>query len=1344
MRKRLTSVFAALFCIGAVAAVAFAQQVQPIDKPHAPPIVRPTMAPVIPAPTFAPTPTFAPAPTFAPMPTAVPGQPPDGLGQPPGTIVPLSQLPPLPPQNSSNTAVPGIDKRTFSATGASIAVTSSGTGCVNSVGTLFALGCTVNWQATGLVSGHGYKDYYVAPNVANGQGGTLVATYTGPTGGTHATALNVTGLYVFATLDTTTGSWATLTYVNVGAAYVVRVYQDSFHTQEGYQFDVSSSTAAYFYAQNLTASDYYVVYVESTSVTPQCVFVAPAASPAASAGQLCNPGNSAGVQAPGGALNVTFPITSALAAGTYSVVLYDKTQSERLGQVQISVTGSGGGKISLYGDGTGANPSPAPAPAGGLSTIFAYDSSNDRSTGGIQLSSTLVPTGNYVWTITDPNGQSFKSPTTALSGSGSYTFTLSSIALTPGNYVPKTFSAALYNTGTGAVFASQNFQMAGYYVVPTINGGSNLSISQGGSTPASLTFTNRSDFRYGSDNADSFASIIFTTGSDFTPSAGAGQGITAALSGFTAGTCASPGCTAVATDTAGNSWNVTDICTGGGTGECTIEFDPVVSTTTLAPGDSITLTNVGFANATGGNCSSGNSCSMQTAVLPAHGLTWSQINTVSDAYLPIYISAGNNLTGTASVALSGVNTASYTSASAETVEAHLFRPNTTHAQYHRSSPYSLGSSAYDIVAFTVKNSSSTNENVIAIGLPGSYGSLSALDNFAIDPNLNSATNQRWVIDTSCSTAAASFGRKYLCLDGTGAFNFGQTVSVPKNGGSVTVYLDMNAAPDAFTYSDWVVSLANPLVFGMTADPAKTATIPIGASGSFTVDGLAYAQYSLDDGLMQANFQPAVAGTNSTAAENIVVTNTPAAADPNPDYIDNVVIEIPSATAVTAPAAVTAGWSYLGVVTSGSNKFYWFSVCSSGQATVANLPPLTTPTARWPALTQCSAAQLANALAPGQSLTTSMNIAVGTTAVGATMYAHGANGDGWSSGDAMSLGVQAVSASVGFSAAGGYPTPSPVTTNNVPTIGGNPSATFGNAYTYSVKNTSASTKITSFAVIVPGTDINSVNATDTGGQTWTLTGTPTLSGNVDGCTIVGSQSATTAGADGYIDIGGASCQLLAGDTIKVNFTAIGPSSQGDSYQFGTQNFNASGTLNSTAAPGTTGAETWIGDSRIAVELSIGLNLTVNPPNPGPGGSNPIVTCATCSFAASTVDFGSVNNSTTANFGDVVRASVYITSTTAVTYTLSVSTNFNPTRTPASPTNELLTAVDSTHSSQSAGITFDATSATVVPTAGSLQLVHGTSITARSTPYDVIQNFQVNMGTEGISANTATLTYTLVAN
>ena len=1341
MRNRIAGALLAFFCAGSFAAVAFAQSVQPIDRPHPIiPLPRPTGGAIA-------TPTPLAAPTFAPMPSVTPvASPLPGIEN---RFVLLSQLAPLPPRTAANTWAPG-NKRPFAATGATMTVVSSANAnCANSVGSIIALGCTVFWQSSGLTAGHTYKDYIVAPNVGNGEGGTLTGSaYTSASGAVHSTTLGVAGLYVFGTYDSTSAVWVAVTYVNVGSDTTVKVYQDAFHTQEAYQFDVSSASDAYLYATNLTASDYYVWYVESTSINPNCVFIAPSAT--ITAGKLCNITGSAGAQAPGGALSVTWPITTSLSAGTYSVVLFDVTQNARLGQVQVSITGSGGGSIRVSGSATSANASPNPASNGTTNTIFAYDSSNDRSTGGVTLTSSAVPNGNYLWTVTDPTGQSWSSGTQAISGgTGSYTFAMSTFAQTTGNYIPKTFSAALYNTATKAVFASTNFQIAGYYVYTAINGTASLAISQGGSTPASLSFTNRSDTRFGTDFADSLAKIIFTTGPNFDPSSNAGDGITAALSGFSAGTCtvATP-CTQTVTDSDGNSWTASDSCTTGGSGECTIELDPVVASTTLAPQSSITLANVGFANATGGTCTS--SCAMNTSVLPAHGLTWSAISpTATDAYLPVYIAAsGNSLTGTASVALSGAyqgGSGAYTSSSAETVEAHLFQPHTNHAQYERGSPYAITQNGYDILAFTlVNNSNNTNEDVIAIGLPGSYGSLSALDNFQLDPNLNSASNSRWVIDTSCSGAAATFGRKWLCLDGRNVLpGSSGTVNVPKGGTPITIYLDVNAAPTAFTYTDWTVDLADPQVYGLTA--SGTATIPIGASGSFTVDGLAYAQYSLNPSLMQANFQPAVTGTNTTAAESVVVTNTASSADPNPDYIDNVVIAIPSTTTIASPATATTGWTYLGSVTSGATKYYWYSVCSSGQATVGNLPPTTTPlTAKAVNLTACSAAQLANALGPGQTFTGTMNVTVAAANITGTMYAHGANGNGWTTGKSFTLTAQSVSASSGFSAAGGYPTPAPVATSNVPTIGGDASTTFGNAYTYSVKNTSSSTNITSFAILIPGTDIGGVNATDSAGQTWVLTGTPTLGGTTGGCTVTGSASATTAGANGYIDVGGGGCSLTPGSTMTVSFTAKGPSSPSDSYIFQLQNINGSGTLNSSSAPGTTGTEWWIGDTRIQVSLSIGLNITVNPSNPGPGSSNPIVSCSGCAFAGSTIDFGSIPASTTSTFSDVLRASVYITSTTAVNYTLSVQASNNPARIPAVPTNELLTYDDSGTSSSGAGITFDVTSATVIPTGSSLQLAHGTSMTSRSTPYDIIQAFQIAMGTEGVAVQTSTLTYTLIVN
>jgi len=1325
--RRLAGPIAIACCVAIFAATGLAQ-VRPIGEPIRPPIPAPH-------PRLSPVPEMTTAPTFAPLPTAMPGS-----GSLPGSFVPLSQLPPLPPKTVSNT----VGARTFrpmAASGATVIVTSSGSAnCALSVGEIFATGCTVNWRSSGLIAGHTYQDYYISPAVANGQGGTTAGgTYTTASGSSHSQTLSTNGVWVFAVLDRTTGLWATVTYADVGTADSVRVYQDPYHTQETYQFDASSSGYAYVYATNLTASDFYVVYIESTSVDPQCVFVAPAQSPTYTAGQLCNPGNSPGVQAPNGALNVTFPISGSTAAGTYSVVIFDKTSGLRVGQTQISITGSSGFTLSLTQDASSANPSPAPAPAGVQSTIFAWDSANDRSTSGVTLGAQFVPGGSYIWTISDPTGQAYSSPTQALSGTANYTFTFSNFAQTPGNYIPKAFSAALYNTTSKTVYAVQTFQVVGYYVVPTLDGTSSLSISQGGSTTATLTLTNSSANRYGSDNGDSFAKLAFSTGTTMSPTSG-GQGLSATLNNASVAACAAPGCTQTVTDSAGNAWVATDVCATGGATACVIELDPVSASTVLAPGASISLSNVGFANSNGSSCANGSSCSMISSVLPQHGQTWSSTSSF-DAYLPVYISAGNALTATASVSLSGASANGYTSTGVETVEAHLYRPNTTHAHYHRTSPYAITSSDYNILAFTITNNSNKNEDVIAIGLPGSYASLNALNYFAIDPNLNNATTSRWAIDTSCSDAASTFGRKWLCLDGTG--NFGPIVSLAKNS-SQTIYLDMNAAVDSFDYTDWQISLADPLVFSATA--SGTATIPIGPTGSFSVDGLAYAQYSLDQSMMQANFQPSAAGSNSTAAETVVVANTPTSADPNPDYLDDVLIAIPSGTNITTtPTVNTSGWQYLGRVLSGGNYYYWFSVCSNGQLSSTYLPPTTTPlTTRANAVPTCTAGALASALAPGQTLSVGMQVPVVASTINAKMYAHGANGGGWTTGHAFSLTVQAVATSVGFSAAGGYPTATAVATNAVPSIGGNADPTFGNAYTYSVKNTSSATNVTSFAVIVPGLDINSVNATDSSGQTWVLTGAPTLSGNVDGCTVTGSASATTAGGNGYINIGGGSCNLLPGHTIAVNFTAMGPQAQGDSYQFSTQNINGSGTLDSSSSQGTVGTESWIGDTRVAVALTIGLNLAVNPSNPGPGGSTPSVSCVPCSFSGSTVDLGTIGNNATATYGDILRASVYITSSSATTYNLSVGSSNNPARSPAAPTNELLTEVDSAASSQGLGLTADATSFTVVPTAGSLQLMHGTTVPNRTSPYDVIESFQLNIGSESISTQISTLTYTLVVN
>ena len=55
-------------------------------------------------------------------------------------------------------------------------------------------------------------------------------------------------------------------YVNTGAPFSIGIYEDPYHTQQAYQFDVSNSGAAYIYLPDVSTTDVYVVYVMSTSV----------------------------------------------------------------------------------------------------------------------------------------------------------------------------------------------------------------------------------------------------------------------------------------------------------------------------------------------------------------------------------------------------------------------------------------------------------------------------------------------------------------------------------------------------------------------------------------------------------------------------------------------------------------------------------------------------------------------------------------------------------------------------------------------------------------------------------------------------------------------------------------------------------------------------------------------------------------------------------------------------------------------------------------------------------------------------------------------------------------------
>jgi hypothetical protein len=295
------------------------------------------------------------------------------------------------------------------------------------------------------------------------------------------------------------------------------------------------------------------------------------------------------------------------------------------------------------------------------------------------------------------------------------------------------------------------------------------------------------------------------------------------------------------------------------------------------------------------------------------------------------------------------------------------------------------------------------------------------------------------------------------------------------------------------------------------------------------------------------------------------------------------------------------------------------------------------------------------------------------------------------------------------------------------------------------------QVNKFFITIPAFDINGLPAKDVSNNQWTLTApiatTITLSGNGSAGCVVNTNPANTFSpvpgvSNGQIEID--SCATLPTKIVDVQFQSSSPGTQNDSYQFPTH---------LEAVAGTATGQTWIGDQSVEVQFAIGLTVTVDPSNPGTGGSTPVVNCPPCAFAGTTVDYGSIGNAASVTGTDVVKASViYTGATNAATWTLTASTAANPTCVGGScaggaPLSELLMEVDKPNSNShcnAAGVTYQNFAAFVPVTAGGVTLVNPGPETQCATPYEVINNYKVQVGTEVANGHIQTVTYTLIAN
>lgn len=1369
-----------------------------------------------------------------------------------GAQVPISCFPPLPAKTARNTSTPQATAKggrfhPLAATGATIDLT-AGANC-GTQGALYSVGCSLTWIATNNAdwsASDTYADYQLLPNSTTA---TLVGTngYAAGSPTAHVATLSTQGTYAFFVYDTTAQVIVSIVYVNAGQAFSVGVYQDPFHTSPQYQYNVNTSSAAYIYLPNVSTNDTYVVYVESTSVNTFCVYMTPNSTPApyspsppptgAPNALICNPANSPGIAAPSGQLALTWSLNNSYPAGTYSVVVYDKTEGVTLGQVQVSLTG-----FQQYGFVLFPTPAAAPtpaAPATPASTLFAWDSANDQSTGGI-VATVPNQTGGasgqaYRLTATDPDGQVVFVGTTntipntctlannsAANCTATATFQFSAASPTlnsPGTYPNNIWTMQLYNPSNKTVEASQAFQIMGYslqtnFLVSSVPQQS-LTWIVGTSTnlPASMVFTNTANINY-PNAADPIKGIEYTTGlgasltTNFKPpAAGAnGQGITMALSGCT-GAYNTVGCSKVVVDTAGNSWTATVYCSTnavtapGFTDLCVLTLFPL-NQATLTATNSITVSGLTFymqGNSGTWKCFSA-ICTTFTSILPADGLSWSSTNTASNAWTPVYFDATNSALDIAAqadyigsctisnCATTGRNTVAVATNPPTTpwTNTHYYQSKFTKGEYQISDPFAATAGREDIMVLNLTGCTGSgtpvsgctanlgfNAGEIGITFPSSINA----SQITVDPSEPATPLGKFyaVSSTGGNACLNTLPPNSICLN-PGANTYNGTGSNTASGiqsGSVTqVWLDVPETASSFTAQNLEIQIWDNVNLGWAATSYSGYTLtPIAGGGvaGTPVQSLSLQGFSLNSNLMASQFNPStVSPSGTTTSYSLTFANTTTAADANPDPVDALVIEQATSSAWTVSGTPTfsgspgaASWVNLsgtGFNAGGNNEEYWFGVCAQ-QATTYNAlqapaqPPTgpTYPTTKQTALGTCTSGTAENnSLAPGGTIT--INFALNNTSTGTQtfyVYAHGANGGGWSAPKTVTVTSSAKTASAKlFSVVQGSTTASCSTTSNVST---NTVATVSkspNCFIYEVTNTSsagAGNAITTTNITLPAFDINGL-ATSTGD--WTLVGTPvlgTISGGTfkttgipAGCSIVTANtfSPTPGSTTGQIQVGTCSAgAFVSGTNIAVEFVANTPSTESDAY------------LLPATIDGVTSGLAWTGSDEVSVAFSLGLSISVDPSNPGPGNSHPSVVCnpAQCTFSGETVNFGEFAANTTITGTDVVRATViYEGSTVAATCPAGAGTVANTWQlqvsASANATTELNTEVDETNSTS--GLTYSAAAgAYFEPIATSTTLACG-NYTANSD-FDILQNFRVQNGAD-ISGHQVTITYTLIAN
>jgi hypothetical protein len=462
--------------------------------------------------------------------------------------------------------------------GSTIVLSGIANACYPTVGTAntpvtdstdFQVGCGLTWTSSGLNSGYtsggttpNYTDYYLAPGATTA---TMVGTagYTGTAGAAHALTGMVAGTYIFGTYDNINQVWDALLYVQIGSIANIDTYLDNQLTDP--DGTVAIGNPIYIVASGLTPQHLYVISVENTGSTGQCVYIAPNTAGKTSltngpSGKLCNDAvsNTTGTYAAGDNLTFTWtPPNGAVAGyqggavsvvpGTYTIAVFDQTANQRVitRQLVISALASSSSAFptvqAISGPGSlpttvqTAADTPARIAWNGGAAVPHYDSNVNYMNigiGGKNLPLTdAVGLPSFLVTLSDPNGKvvykATATPGSATFAPNTYQSPLPTTTLDfAGEYPTSTWTVGLYQLGhtngtvtaTPAPLGVRSIKVLSYAGaaawVPT-NGGNQATLvlpttPTNTGYPEQITFTNTGDLDVGPSNADPLKEFVMT------------------------------------------------------------------------------------------------------------------------------------------------------------------------------------------------------------------------------------------------------------------------------------------------------------------------------------------------------------------------------------------------------------------------------------------------------------------------------------------------------------------------------------------------------------------------------------------------------------------------------------------------------------------------------------------------------------------------------------------------------------------------------------------------------------------------------------------------------------------